>query len=94
MAKMNSSMTDNVAKNEAADAAMKTHMDAMDAGAKSDMEVKHAMMAQMQTMSDQIQQLNDKVAALTAKLETPAEPAKAKHAKAKVRPPIVLPAQQ
>src|ERR1035437_9172761 len=65
MAKMNTSMTDNMAKNDAADAAMKTHMDAMNAGAKSDMEMKHAIIAQLQAMSDQIQQLNDKVAALS-----------------------------
>jgi hypothetical protein len=93
MARMNTSMTENIAKNDAADAAFKSHSDAQQAGAKSDMEMKHAIIAQMQTMSDQIAQLNDKVAALTAKLETPAVPAKAKPAKAKVRPPIILPTQ-
>jgi hypothetical protein len=86
-------MTDNVAKNDAADAAMKTHMDAMNAAAKSDTEMKHAMMAQMQTMSDQIAQLNDRITALTAELAKPAVSAKAKPAKEKVRPPIVLPNQ-
>jgi aconitase B len=87
MAKMNTSMTDNTAKNDAADAAMKTHMDAMKEAMKSDMEMKHAMMAQMQTMSDQIQQLNDKVAALTAQLTPPPVAAKSKPAKAKVSNP-------
>jgi hypothetical protein len=38
-------MTDNMAKNDAADAAMKSHMDAMKEGMKSDMEMKHAMIA-------------------------------------------------
>jgi Tfp pilus assembly protein PilO len=87
MAKMNTSMTENMAKNDAADAAMKTHMDAMKESMKSDMEMKHAMMAQLQAMSDQIQQLNDKVAALTAQLTPSPVAGKAKAAKAKVRPP-------
>src|ERR1035441_9858708 len=91
MEKMQSSMTENVAKNDAADAAMKTHMDAMNAGAKSDMEMKRAIIAQLQTMSEQIQQLNDRVTALSTPPEPPAKPVKAKAAKpAKeaVRPPI------
>ena len=90
MAKMQSSMTENVAKNDAADAAMKTHMDAMKDGAKSDMEMKHAIIAQLQVMSDQIQQLNDKVAALSTPPEPPAKPAAKAKAAAKpaVRAPI------
>jgi hypothetical protein len=90
MAKMNTTLTENVAKNDANDAAMKIHMDSQQAGAKSDMEVKHAMIAQMQAMSDQIQQLSDKVTALSAKLDAPppAKAVKAKAAKPAVRAPI------
>ena len=91
MTQINTSMTDNMAKNEATDAAMKSHSEAQQAGAKSDMEMKHAMIAQMQTMSDQIAQLNDRVTAHTAQLAPPVVPVKAKPAKAKVRPPIILP---
>jgi hypothetical protein len=80
-----------MAKMDAADAAMKTHMDAMKDGMKSDMEMKHAMIAQMQLMSDQIQQLNDRVTALSAPKEAPAKAAKAKPAKEKVRPPLPVP---
>src|ERR1039458_7533734 len=63
-AKMQTTMNKNMAKMEAADAAMKTHMDTQQAAMKSDVEMKHAMIAQLQTMSDQIQQLNDRITTL------------------------------
>jgi hypothetical protein len=90
MAKMQSTLTENIAKNDAADAAMKAHMDSQQAGTKSDMEMKHAMIAQMQAMSDQIQQLNERITAMSAQLEPPAKPAAkgAKAAKPAVRAPI------
>ena len=43
--------------------------DTQQAAMKSDVEMKHAMIAQLQTMSDQIQQLNDRIVALSAQLE-------------------------
>jgi outer membrane murein-binding lipoprotein Lpp len=89
MAKVQTNMTENMAGMDAADAGMKTHMDTVKAGMKSDMEMKHSMIAQMQVMSDQIKELNERVTALSAKLETPAKPVKAaKAAKPAVRAPI------
>jgi TolA-binding protein len=80
-----------MAKMEAADIARRANADSEQAGNKSDMEMKHAMIAQLQAMSDQIAQLNDRITALSAKLDPPtpaAKPVKAKPAKAAVRPPI------
>ena len=62
-------MKTQMAKMEAADAAMKTHMDTQQAAMKSDVEMKHAMIAQLQTMSDQIQQLDYRITALSKQLE-------------------------
>jgi acetyl-CoA carboxylase carboxyltransferase component len=57
-------------------------MDTEQAAMKSDVEMKHAMIAQMQTMSDQIQQLNDHITALSAQLEAAtAKPVKSHKAK-------------
>jgi Tfp pilus assembly protein PilO len=89
MAKMQSTMTENMAKNDAVDVAMKAHMDSQEAGTKSDMEMKHAIIAQLQAMSDQIQQMNERITAITAQLEASAKPVKAaKASKPAVRPPI------
>jgi Tfp pilus assembly protein PilO len=64
-------------------------MDTEQAAMKSDVEMKHAMIAQLQTMSDQIQQLNDRITALSAQLEAAtAKPVKSVKAKPAVRPPI------
>jgi Tfp pilus assembly protein PilO len=71
-----------MAKREAADVARRANMDTEEAAMKSDVEMKHAMIAQMQTMSDQMQQLNDHVAALSAQLEA-ATAKKVKPVKAK-----------
>jgi hypothetical protein len=59
---------------------------------KSDMDMKHAMITQMQAMSDQIQQLNDKVTALSTPPPAPVKAVKAKPAKPAVRPPLPVPA--
>lgn len=91
MAKMQTTLTENMAKMEAADAAMKAHMDSQQAGMKSDMEMKHAIIAQLQILFDQIQQLNDKVTALSTPPPAPAKPvkpAKAVKEKPAVTPPI------
>jgi hypothetical protein len=88
MARMQTTMTENIAKAEAADIAMKARIDTEQAGAKSDMEIKQAMMAQMQLMSDQIQKMNDRIVALTAQLESQAKPVKPVKSKPAVRPPI------
>jgi hypothetical protein len=90
MTKMQTSMTDNVAKNDAADAAMKSHLDSQQAGMKSDMEMKHAVIAQLQAMSDQIKELNERVTALSARLDTPAVPVKVAKPRPAKRPPIIL----
>jgi flagellar hook-associated protein FlgK len=56
------------------------------------MEMKHAMIAQLQAMSDQIKQLDERITALSAQLETatakPVKAVKAKPAAPAVRPPI------
>jgi Tfp pilus assembly protein PilO len=82
MAKLQTTMNENMAKWEAADIARTANMDAEHAAMKSDVEMKHAMIAQMQTMSDQIQQLNDRITALSAQLEAAtAKPVKSHKAK-------------
>jgi translation initiation factor 2B subunit (eIF-2B alpha/beta/delta family) len=92
MTKMQTTMTENMAKNDAADAAMKAHMDSQQAGTKSDMEMKHAIIAQLQAMSDQIQQMNERITAISAQMEATAKPVKAvkssKPAAPAARPPI------
>jgi hypothetical protein len=50
--------------------------------------MKHAIIAQLQTMSDQILQLNERINAISTQLETPAKPVKPVKAKPAVRPPI------
>ena len=82
MAKMQTTMNENMAKREAADVARRANMDTEGAAMKSDVEMKHAMIAQMQTMSDQIQQLNDRIVVLSAQLEA-ATAKKGKSVKAK-----------
>jgi hypothetical protein len=69
MAKMQTTMNENMAKRDAADIARTANLDAEQAAMKSDMEMKHAMFAQMQTMSDQIQQLDYRITALSKQLE-------------------------
>jgi hypothetical protein len=90
MATTQSAMTENMAKMEAADIARRASADSQQAGNKSDMEMKHAMIAQLQAMSDQIKQLDLRITALSAQLETATAkpPVKAKPAKPAVRPPI------
>jgi Tfp pilus assembly protein PilO len=84
MAAVQTTMTENMAKAEAADIARRANEDSEQAGTKSDMEMKHAIIAQLQAMSDQIAQLNDRVTALTAQLTPSPAAGKAKPAKAKV----------
>ena len=83
-------MTENMAKMEAAGVARRANEDSEQAGNKSDMEMKHAMIAQLQAMSDQIKELDGRITALSAQLEaaTAKPPVKAKPAKPAVRPPI------
>jgi hypothetical protein len=69
MAKMQTTMNENMAKRDAADIARTANLDAEQAAMKSDVEMKHAMFAQMQTMSDQIQQLDARITALSKQLE-------------------------
>ena len=89
MAAMNTAMTENMAKAEAADIARRASADSQQAGNKSDLEMKHAMIAQLQAMSDQIKQLDERITALSAQLEiATAKPVKAKPVKPAVRPPI------
>jgi Tfp pilus assembly protein PilO len=92
MTTMNTAMTENMAKMEAADVARRANEDSEQAGNKSDMEMKHAMIAQLQAMSDQIKQLDERITALSAQLETatakPVKTVKAKPAAPAVRPPI------
>jgi hypothetical protein len=89
MAAVQTTMTENIAKSEAADIAMKAHMDSEAAGNKSDMEMKKAMIAQLQSLSDQIQQMDARITAITAQLDTAAKPVKpVKSTKPAVRPPI------
>jgi hypothetical protein len=84
MAAVQTTMTENMAKAEAANIARRANEDSEQAGTKSDMEMKHAIIAQLQAMSDQIAQLNDRVTALTAQLTPSPAAGKAKPAKAKV----------
>jgi Tfp pilus assembly protein PilO len=89
MTTTNTAMTTYMAKLEAADIARRANADSEQAGNKSDMEMKHAMIAQLQAMSDQIKELDGRITALSAQLETAtAKPVKAKPAKPAVRPPI------
>jgi Tfp pilus assembly protein PilO len=90
MAAVQTTMTENMAKSEAADIAKKAQVDSEQAGTKSDMEMKHAIIAQLQAMSDQIQQLNERITAITAQLNPPApvKPVKAVKPRPAVRPPI------
>lgn len=71
IAQMESKTKENMANMDAA-AAVKTHMDTMKASMKSEMELTHAMIAQMhqmQMMTDHRRQLSDHMAAMSDQME-------------------------
>ncbi len=57
MEQMQALMKDSMAKMEAADAGMKTHMETEQASMKSQMELQHAVINQLQTMTDHMQKM-------------------------------------
>ena len=62
-------MKDNMAKMAAADAAMKSHMEAEQAKMKSQMELQEALISQLQTMTDNIQAMADRMAMMPDPME-------------------------
>ena len=59
---MQALMMDSMAKMDAADAAMKSHMETEQASMKSQMELQHAVINHLQTMMDHMQKMHDGMA--------------------------------
>jgi hypothetical protein len=69
MEQMQTLMKDSMAKMEAADAAMKSHMETEQASMKSQMELQHAVINQLQNMTDHMQKMHEGMAMMPGPME-------------------------
>ena len=66
MEQMQTLMKDTITKMAAADAAMKTHMETEQASMKSQMELQQAVVSQLQTMTDHMQTMHERMGMMPA----------------------------